>query len=198
MFKRTKGYFLLTMLVLTGLAGRIHSDTLSGKERRQLIAALKQSKAELSASLSGLSEKQLLYKPSAKEPSIRELIHSVAHAEAFLWQTAKSALETPASALKARPMPDAVVATQVSVLLPASVAGRTGSASAEEALKAFETTRTEVIRYVRTTTENVRNHLVNTPAGTMDAYQLMLTNALYTRHCLSEIEKRRSEPDFPR
>jgi hypothetical protein len=37
MFKRTRGYLLLTLLVLTGLAGRKHNETLTGKEREQLL-----------------------------------------------------------------------------------------------------------------------------------------------------------------
>lgn len=37
MFKRTRGYLLLILLVLTGLAGRTHTETLTGKERNQLL-----------------------------------------------------------------------------------------------------------------------------------------------------------------
>ena len=37
MFKRTRGYFLLTLLVLTGLAGRKHTETLTGKESNQTL-----------------------------------------------------------------------------------------------------------------------------------------------------------------
>jgi hypothetical protein len=41
MLKRTKGIFLLILLVLTGFAGRISSDTISRQERRFLIEHLK-------------------------------------------------------------------------------------------------------------------------------------------------------------
>jgi hypothetical protein len=37
MFKRTRGYLLLTLLVLTGLAGRTHNETFTGKESTQLL-----------------------------------------------------------------------------------------------------------------------------------------------------------------
>ncbi|MFL5788794.1 MAG: hypothetical protein ACJ748_12120, partial [Flavisolibacter sp.] len=61
MLKRTKGYFLLTMLVLTGLAGRLHTDTLSGKERRFLISELKLTSSDFLLSIKYLTPRQLNY-----------------------------------------------------------------------------------------------------------------------------------------
>jgi hypothetical protein len=37
MFKRTRGYLLLILLVLTGLAGRKHNENFTGKESNQLL-----------------------------------------------------------------------------------------------------------------------------------------------------------------
>ena len=46
MHKRTKGYTLLLLLVLTGLAGRQSTTTITSKERRFLIEELKESKSK--------------------------------------------------------------------------------------------------------------------------------------------------------
>ena len=59
MLKRTKGYTLLLLLVLTGLAGRISTTTITSKERRVAIDELKESKVAVLKSVKGLSEKQL-------------------------------------------------------------------------------------------------------------------------------------------
>ena len=48
MLKRTKGRILLTMLVVTGLAGTVNNSTLSNKERKFVIIQLKDTKTEAS------------------------------------------------------------------------------------------------------------------------------------------------------
>ncbi|HEX2535578.1 MAG TPA: hypothetical protein VHK69_17670, partial [Chitinophagaceae bacterium] len=59
MFKRTNGYILLALLVVTGLAGRISSDTISSKERRTLTGQLKDTRNALVKSVKGLTAEQL-------------------------------------------------------------------------------------------------------------------------------------------
>src|SRR5689334_3869589 len=96
MFKRTKGYFLLTMLVLTGLAGRIHSDTLSNKERNKIINQLIATNAVLAEHISNLYPKQLNYKPAYKL-SVKEKIYHLVVIENNLWNLAKAGLQKHAA-----------------------------------------------------------------------------------------------------
>jgi hypothetical protein len=97
MFKRTNGYVLLTLLVLTGFAGRVTNETLHSKERRFLIASLKENRTELLTLVKGLSDQQLDYRPAKGVLTIREhLYHIVAAENAFNTQ-AQSALKQPAS-----------------------------------------------------------------------------------------------------
>ena len=70
MFKRTKGYLLLTLLVLTGLAGNTHSNSLSGKERKVLVNHLKDSKTAFLKSVKNLSEDQLIRIAKVFNPDI--------------------------------------------------------------------------------------------------------------------------------
>ena len=73
MFKRTNGYILLTLLVLTGLAGRISMNTITSPERRLLIDHLKETKNTLVKSVKGLSEEQLNFKPAPDKWSIKRM-----------------------------------------------------------------------------------------------------------------------------
>src|SRR3982751_2395654 len=93
MLKRTKGYLLLTLLVLTGLAGNTHSNSISGKERRSLVNQLKDSKAALLESIEGLSDAQLNFKPAPDKWSVRECIYHLAVAENNLWTATSAALK---------------------------------------------------------------------------------------------------------
>src|SRR3954467_15471326 len=93
MFKRTLGYLLLTMLVLTGLAGRMHTDILSGKERRTLVNELKSSRTALLLSAAGLSKKQLNFRKGKNRLTIRELIYQLASIEHSLRQMNQSIMQ---------------------------------------------------------------------------------------------------------
>src|SRR5215831_14712383 len=74
MLKRTTGRLLLTLLVITGLAGTLNNSSLSPKERKQAINLIKNSRKEVLNSIEGLTPRQLNYKSSSKELSICELV----------------------------------------------------------------------------------------------------------------------------
>src|SRR3982751_4119986 len=92
MLKRTKGYLLLTMLVLTGLAGRFHTETLTNKERRILLQGIKEARAAFNESTSGLSKKQVNFRIAKSQPSIKDYIYQAVSAEQYFWSIAKDAL----------------------------------------------------------------------------------------------------------
>ena len=62
MLKRTMGRSLLTLLVITGLAGTINDNSLSKTERKTAIGLMKDTKADVLKSVKGLSEAQLNFK----------------------------------------------------------------------------------------------------------------------------------------
>ncbi|HET6995901.1 MAG TPA: hypothetical protein VFI06_13005, partial [Chitinophagaceae bacterium] len=74
MIKRTTGRLLLTLLVVTGLAGTLNTSSLSPKERKQAINLIKNSRKQVLKSIDGLSARQLKFKPSSHDLSINELI----------------------------------------------------------------------------------------------------------------------------
>ena len=50
--------------------------------------------------------------------------------------------------------------------------------SLDEALDAFKARRAEHIKYIKTTTEDLRNHVVQMPFGWIDCYQLCLDDGI--------------------
>src|SRR5689334_455112 len=90
MYKRTKGYILLTMLVLTGLAGRIHTDTLRGKERKLLVTQIKSDKNTLLDEINGLSTKQFYFKINGT--SIKKCVLEQINYENNIWMACKDQL----------------------------------------------------------------------------------------------------------
>jgi hypothetical protein len=64
-----------------------------------------------------------------------------------------------------------------------------------EALKKFIALRNNHIKYIRTSTEDMRNHVVATPAGWIDCYLLLADRS---RYFAEMIDKIKSSPHFPK
>src|ERR1043166_4309468 len=86
MLRRKKGRFLLTMLVITGLAGTFKDTSLTNQERKVAITSMKETKSDLLKSIKGLSEAQLNFKPAPDRWSIKECVNHVTLAEKNLWE----------------------------------------------------------------------------------------------------------------
>ena len=95
MIKRTTGRLLLTLLVITGLAGTLDTGSLSQKERKQAINLIKSSRKEVLNSIEGLSPRQLKYKPSPNEASISELIMAMVLKEKNCSEQIRAIMDQP-------------------------------------------------------------------------------------------------------
>ena len=206
MHKRTKGYTLLLLLVLTGLAGRISMTTVTSKERRLLIDNLKDSKAYLQKSIKGLSEVQLNFKAAPDKWSIKECVQHIALAENNLWNMAETALKQPATPEKKAE----IKLTDAQVL--AMVTDRTNKVkttetfepvkarwtTTDEAFNAFKDKRATLIKYAKTSTDDMRSHMVQMPFGYLDTYQLMLMIGEHTARHTMQIEEVKANQAFPK
>jgi hypothetical protein len=177
MFKRTNGYVLLTLLVLTGMAGRVTNETLHSKERRLLITSLKDTRADLLATVKDLSDRQLDYRPRKSAPSIRELLADIVAAEKAYSLQAHTALSAPTGRDRAARVSDEERAAQLAHYCPVLGKGHGATPSlknAERALEQYKEDRARAIKYIRTTTQDVRAYTAPTAAGPADVYQLYL------------------------
>jgi hypothetical protein len=206
MFKRTKGYVLLTLLVLTGLANQVASDTLTSKERKFLTTNLKDTKESLSKSVKGLSELQLNYKAAADKWSVKECVQHLAIVENSLWMLADGALKQPANSedRKEIKMTDEDIINFMNdrskkfqaaeIVKPEQSKWKTTA----EALNAFKESRMSLIKYVKTTTEDVRNHVAKVPFGSIDVYQVFLMISSHSARHTQQIEEIKAHPSFPK
>ncbi|HEV7622035.1 MAG TPA: hypothetical protein VGO09_09885 [Flavisolibacter sp.] len=200
MLKRTKGYFLLTMLVLTGLAGRTHTDVLSGKERRFLLNDLKIIKIDLLNNIQGLSKKQLDFRQTKNSLSIRDHLYRTAAVQITLWNNVQSSLLHHISIAPEKiSMDDAQLNDCVNNDLETARIFNTKIHfhSVPEVLNNLKKENTEIIRYVRTATDNLRHHIVKTPVGNLDIFQTIIFISAYTKQSLQMIKEIKQSPGFP-
>jgi hypothetical protein len=206
MLKRTKGRFLLTLLVITGMAGTLKDSTLSQPERKFALSELKDTKNEVLKSVKGLSDAQLNYKVSPDKWSITECIYHITLSEKILWNQFSDAM-------KDSPKPDERKEIKVGdeELVNLIEDRRHGVKTVDqlkpetatwknltEALGAFKGARTDHIKYAKSTTEDLRNHIIQLPFGKVDAYQFILFVAAHSSRHLQQINEIKSAPGFSR
>ena len=184
------------MLVLTGLAGRIHSDTLSGKERRLLTKELKTSRTGFTESIEGLTTKQLNFKPAKNSLSIKQCVYKLVSVESNLWKVTRACLQQEA-AQRQRSFSDEQLFT-ISIQPDFTGLKELKFKNIKNAMKVFKNEGAEIHKYVLTSTENIRAHVLQTSIGNLDAYQLMMVNAIFAKQYTQQIEKIKSDPDFPK
>jgi hypothetical protein len=199
--RRSKyGYLLLALLVITGLAGTITSTSITSKERKFAANYLKDTKNDVLKSLKGLSKSQLNFKSSGNRSSIKECIYEAAVSEKNLWELMQCTLKEPLNPEKRseikwtddklRGAADNCTGKQFELK-------KNPFKTIDEALESFKVTRTEHLKYMKGTTEDLRNHVAQTEYGWLDCYQLCLLISSYSKHYLQQIEEIKADPKFP-
>ena len=203
MLKRTTGRLLLTLLVTTGLAGTLHNSSLTQKERKQGISLIKKSKNEVLSSVRGLSTAQIKYKPSSKEPSIGDLIMNMTLKEKTCSEQIRLIMDQSAndeSRLQIALTDEQLLANDNYSLCKENIPPENTAPWKDpgEALKKFTALQNDHIKYIRTSTEDLRNHVVKTSAGWIDCYQYYLLMADQNSYFAEKINKIKSSPRFPK
>jgi len=204
--RKTYNYLLLLFIVFSGLAGTPTSDVLSKKERKFAAEHMKSTKAELQDAIKGLNAAQLTYKISADKWSVQECVYHITLSEKTLW----AMLET---SMKAGPTPEKkkdLKVTDAQVLKMTE--DRTNKVktfaplepqnspykSLDEAMNDFKTTRTAHIKYIKATSEDLRNHFVQMPFGMLDCYQLCLLISAHTDRHVQQLNEVKADAGFPK
>lgn len=206
MLKRTKGRLLLTLLVVTGLAGTLKDTTVSNKERKSAVSLMKNTRAEVLKSVKELSESQLNFKAATYRWSIKECIYHIAASEKKLWGILESSMKgaaTPEKRSEIKMTDDDLIKlmedrnSNVKTTEPFEPK-KTNYKSIVEALNAFKNARANHIKYIKTTTEDLRNHIVQMPLGSIDCYQLCIMIALHNNRHIDQINELKNDPGFPK
>jgi hypothetical protein len=206
MLKRTKGLWLLSLLVITGLAGTLNSGSISKKERKTAVSLMKDTRADLIRDVKGLSEAQLNFKTAPDRWSVKECVYHIAISEKNLWDMIESAMKAPANPEKrsdikmtdeqlVKMMEDRSFKVKtVEPFEPKNTPYKT----LDEALEDFKQRRADHIKYLRSTTEDLRNHVTQMPFGALDCYQLCLMIASHSNRHTQQLNEVKNDPAFPK
>ena len=205
MLKRTKGRLLLALLVITGLAGTINGDSISQKERKYASNEMKETKSEVLKSIKNLSDAQLNFKPATDQWSVKECIYHIAISEKNLWDMLETAMKSPAISDKRS---EIKLTDEYLVKMIQDRSNKVKTAehfeprntpykSLEDAITDFKNRRNDHIKYMKSTTEDLRNHIVQMPFGWVDCYQLCLMIASHSDRHTQQIEELKSDKNFP-
>jgi len=201
MLKRTKLYLLVTLLVLTGFAGSLHTGSISGNERRLLVSTLRSSRNAILNEIKDLSPNQMNWK--AAGPSIRQQfdfllqaeLETAKHTRIFLHQEGQREKSSNGSADK----------TTIADLNNFRLAQMQGSASCTQRITSmkecrltFTDTRNSILRFSRTTTDDLRTYTSSLGSHSADLYQLLLAHAKLTHLLAAKIAAIKTHPEFPR
>lgn len=203
---KPKTSLLLALLVITGLAGRPSFETISGAERRFLTQHLRESKVNLVKSIKGLSEEQLNYKPAPNQWSINECVQHLAVSENELWKMAEAVINQPTNEEKRNEiktsdeelLKDFSSRNQKFMASENLVPAKSSVKTTDEALDEFKQARNYLIKFARSTTDDLRDHVSTTPAGALDAYQMILIISANTQRHIQQIEEIKKDKEFPK
>ena len=206
MLKRTKGRLLLTLLVITGLAGTLRENSISKKERKSALVLLKDTKNDVLQAVKGLSETQLNFKSAPGNWSVKECAYHIAISEKNLWDLLEKTIAAPANAEKRSEikMSDDQLTkviedrtTKVKTIASFEPVN-TPYKTMEEALNDFKSRRADHIKYMKSSTEDLRNHVVQMPFGWIDCYQLCLMMAAHSNRHKQQIDEVKADQGFPK
>ena len=186
------------------------TQTLSQAERDKAVAELEGSKKAFLDATKGLSPAQWNFKSAPERWSVAECAEHIALSEGFIFGIiGERIMKAPANPEKreaAAGKDDKIVAmiqdrshkaTAPEPIDPAKNKSMTG----DESIKLFLDGRAKSIDYVKTTKEDLRDHLFDHPVpaiGTLDAYQWILFMSGHSRRHTLQILEVKADPNFPK
>jgi DinB family protein len=180
--------------------------TLNDAERAFLIEQMEMSKKAFLASISGIGDAQWKFKPAPNVWSVQECAEHIVLSETFLFGVSQQVLKTPAV-----PRPEKSNAEfdhqfalgvqdrshKATAPEPIDPAGKSASLTPEGAAKAFTEKRDQNEEYVKTTSDDLRTHVMAGPAGPIDAYQWLVLLATHTARHTAQIKEVQANANYP-
>ena len=206
MLKRTLGRALLILLVVTGLAG-IENDTAPSKqERKTAVSLLKETRADVLNTIKGLSETQLNFKASPEKWSVKECMYHIAISEKNLWAIMEGAMKSQANPEKRA---EIKITDEQLIKMMEDRSSKVKTVESfepkstpyqylDDAVNAFKVMRADHIKYMKSTTEDMRNHVVQMTFGWLDCYQLCLMIASHSNRHMQQMKEVIADTDFPK
>lgn len=198
--------FLLFVSAVVLLSFVSADNTLSKKERKTATRYLKDTEKGVINAIKGLSDAQLKFKPAPDRWSVEECLKHIAITEGSIWQMTEGFIKQAANPEKRTE----VKSTDEQVIQMISSRSQkvqtqepmrpenTPYKSAEEALESFKTNRAKLIEYVKSTSEDLRNHVASLPFGHFDSYQMVLFIGAHSNRHMQQMLEVKADPNFPK
>lgn len=180
-------------------------DTLTKKEKKSAISHFKETQKKLADELKGLSENQLTWKPSDSVWSVAECVEHITLSEKNLFDMAMGTLKAttdPSKRAQLKFDDEAIKkfiedrSFRVKTREGFIPTGQFGNA--EKTLVVFNERREALIKYMKDTKDDLRNHFAELPFGLLDTYQVLLFLSSHTRRHTLQIVELKSLPGFPK
>lgn len=207
MQRKTSIGLLVVALCLFTSASWAQSTTLTAEEREAALKSLQATHDAFLRSISGLSEKQWKFKAAPDRWSIAEVSEHIAVAESGIFTLVQSKMMTGPATPEKR---SEVKVTDQQILqmvpdrshkaqAPEFLKPTNRFATREDLVKAFEQSRKATMDYVRTTNDDLRDHIGPHPVlGPLDAYQWILLISAHSERHTKQIEEVKTDPNYPK
>ncbi|MFI5151815.1 MAG: DinB family protein [Chitinophagales bacterium] len=181
-------------------------NTLTAKERESAGKLLTDTENAVFDAVRGLSEAQLHFKPAPDRWSVEECVKHIAISEQNLWKMIDGGLKQPANPEKRADIKmtdDQVVQmlenrTRKVKTSDALKPENTPFKSLDEALSSFKANRNKLIDYVKSTDDDLRNHVLAMPFGSLDCYQIVLFIGAHSNRHTQQIDEVKADPNYPK
>jgi hypothetical protein len=200
-----KKFLLLFILPIVFSSFTVVNTTgLTDAERKFAVDHLNKTRADLIASVQGLSEAQLNFKPAPDRWSVLECVQHIVLASQGLVSYLKYTLTVKNDSNFKASFPDQQF---INMIEDRSHKVKTSEnlepihspyKTLDETLKAFNAGRDSLITYVNTTNDDLRNHIAVLPFAKADAYQLVLMISGHTNRHTQQIDEVKADPNFPK
>lgn len=198
---------ILIMLAAIALVSFISAPAgLTNKERKTAANFLKKSEKNAVKLVSQLSEAQLKFKPSPDQWSVEECMMHIAASEKLLRGMVDDGVKAAANPEKRADikMTDEQVmkmieerTTKVKTFAPLEPPN-TGYKNIAEAVASFSENRAKLVNYLKTTSDDLRNHVLTLQIGSFDAYQMALFIGGHSNRHVNQMKEVMANPNFPK
>ena len=195
--------FLISLPVI--LSFTLGYNELTQKERKDAVSYFKETQNALIKEIKGLSESQLKWKPLDSVWSIAECVEHIALSEKNLFDMTMGCLKGNADPSKRSQLKFSDEAVKKFItdrsfrvktregFIPTGQFGNT-----EQTLATFNEKREALIKYMKDTKDDLRNHFAEMPFGLLDTYQMLLFLSGHTKRHTLQIEELKANPGFPK
>ena len=198
-----KLFFILSLPLIVSFV--ITDIELTKKEREEAVSYFKETQKAVADEIKGMSDNQLKWKPADSVWSITDCVEHIALSEKNLFDWAIGTLKTEANPAKRAELKrsdedikKAITDRSFRVKTREGFIPTGQFGDAKQTLKVFDERREALIKYVKETKDDLRNHFAESPFGLVDTYQLLLFLSAHTKRHTLQIEELKANPAFPR